>query len=136
MRGFGGDGRLAGTLDLGQPPIQRRDEFSQQFQGSGIVGHSQSISCAPPALCETTQQFRPRKLYDVRMTARPRDPVDTTTTHDAQPTYGFGRQSRGSRKGLGGDPPNAPVERQKLRRDHEITAEQVSEMESEGQGQK
>jgi len=71
------------------------------------------------------------------MTARPKYPVDTPTTHQAQqPTYGFGRQSRGSRKGLGGDPPNAPVERQKPRRDHETTAEQVSEMESEGQGQK
>jgi len=66
------------------------------------------------------------------MTARPRDPVDTPTTHEAQqPTYGFGRQSRGSRKGLGGDPPNAPVERHKHRRD-ETTAEQVRELLTKG----
>jgi len=44
MRGFGGDGRLAGTLDLRQPPIQRSDEFTEQIKGSGIVVHSKSIS--------------------------------------------------------------------------------------------
>lgn len=68
------------------------------------------------------------------MTARPEHPGQTSpATAARQPTYGFGRQSRGSRKGLGGDPPNAPVERQKPR---STTVEQVAEMESEGQGQK
>jgi hypothetical protein len=77
-----------------------------------------------------------RKLYDISMTGRPKISVDTTPAQDQQPTYGFGRQSRGSRKGLGGDPPNASIDRLRPRRTHDTTAAQVSEMESEGQGQK
>lgn len=67
------------------------------------------------------------------MTAQPVRPGKTPPADAGEPTYGFGRQSRGSRKGLGGDPPNAPVERQKPR---STTTDQIAEMESEGQGQK
>lgn len=71
------------------------------------------------------------------MTARPKIAVDTPPAQDVQqPTYGFGRQSRGSRKGLGGDPPNAAIDRLRPRRTHETTEAQAAEMESEGQGQK
>jgi hypothetical protein len=71
------------------------------------------------------------------MTARPKVAVDTPPAQDTQqPTYGFGRQIHGSRKGLGGDPPNAPVHRHRPRRTDETTAAQTAEMESEGQGQK
>jgi hypothetical protein len=50
-------------------------------------------------------------------------------------TAGFGAQSHGNRKGLGGDPPNAPVKGATPRRADEATQAQIADMQSEGQGQ-
>jgi hypothetical protein len=56
------------------------------------------------------------------MTVRPADGADTTKPSEpTNPTAtgnGFGAQIRGSRKGLGGDPPNAPVDRGRTNRPH------------------
>ena len=62
--------------------------------------------------------------------------------NDRQHRPGMGGQSHGSRKGLGGDPPNGPVEgarrddpRNPASKPHGTTEDQIGEMESEGQGQ-
>jgi hypothetical protein len=52
------------------------------------------------------------------------------------PTGGFGAQSHGSRKGLGGDPPNDPHKRgDAARRAEDTTNSQIADMQSEGPGQ-
>lgn len=58
-----------------------------------------------------------------------------TPSDPPAPNAGFGAQSHGSRKGLGGDPPNAPVKRQTPRQPDEATRAQIADMQSEGQGQ-
>jgi hypothetical protein len=52
------------------------------------------------------------------------------------PTGGFGAQSHGSRKGLGGDLPNDPHKRRGApRRADDTTNAQIADMQSEGPGQ-
>jgi hypothetical protein len=52
------------------------------------------------------------------------------------PTGGFGAQSHGNRKGLGGDPPNDPHKRGgTTRRAEDTTNSQIADMQSEGPGQ-
>jgi hypothetical protein len=52
------------------------------------------------------------------------------------PRGGFGAQSHGSRKGLGGDPPNDPHKRgDAARRAEDTTNSQIADMQSEGPGQ-
>jgi hypothetical protein len=49
---------------------------------------------------------------------------------------GFGAQSHGSRKGLGGDPPNSPVKGPRTPpRADDTTRGQIADMQSEGPGQ-
>ena len=57
------------------------------------------------------------------------------TTPDAM-RYGYGRQTHGSRKGLGGDLPNDPARRATHARvAADETDAQAASMENEGQGQ-
>jgi hypothetical protein len=54
------------------------------------------------------------------------------------PQGGFGAQTHGSRKGLGGDPPNSPVKGKGPRtppRTDDTTRGQIADMQSEGPGQ-
>jgi hypothetical protein len=55
-----------------------------------------------------------------------------TTSGAPTPKAGFGAQIHGSRKGLGGDLPNAPVKRATSRRPDEATEAQITDMQSEG----
>ena len=56
-----------------------------------------------------------------------------TATGDEALRYGYGRQTHGSRKGLGGDPPNDPARRVRTARaPTDATDAQIARMENEG----
>ena len=58
------------------------------------------------------------------------------TPTEPPPKGGFGAQSHGNRKGLGGDPPNQPVKSAHApRRKADRTEAQITDMQSEGPGQ-
>jgi hypothetical protein len=87
------------------------------------------------ALCGTAHATDRRALYDQVMSEQSKlahEPAPSGQSTGESAT-GYGRQTRGSRKGLGGDPPNAGTRRAHPERTVDrATRAQIGDMESEG----